>query len=232
MNINIPTDTQFNKHYQKRLKCLGLNGFQPKTVDAYSRAIRRIGNRFDFRIENLSSDQLLDYFSELPDSHSRSTVKLDLYGLKFFCDKILNKSWDNIPLVKPPKATGIPDILTIKQLNQLFDATSILSYKIFFFAICSMGLRLGEGANLTVGDINSENMRVHIRDAKGNKDRFAPLPENTLGVLKNFWEVHRHPLFTISGPKKRGKKRPPDRPAAGQNRNPGSHESRCKTDRH
>ncbi len=68
MNINMPTDTQFNKHYQKRLKCLRLNGFRPKTVDACSRAIRRIGKRFDFRIENLSSDQLPDYFNELPNS--------------------------------------------------------------------------------------------------------------------------------------------------------------------
>jgi len=47
MNVNMPTDPQFNKYYQKRLKCLKFNGFQPKTIAAYSRAIRRIGNHFD-----------------------------------------------------------------------------------------------------------------------------------------------------------------------------------------
>ena len=48
-------------------------------------------------------------------------------------------------------------------------------------------------------------MRVHIRNAKGNKDRFVPLPENTLHILKNFWLVHKHPLFIFPN-RKRGLK--------------------------
>ncbi|VEN74040.1 conserved hypothetical protein [Candidatus Desulfarcum epimagneticum] len=64
-------------------------------------AIGRIGNHFDCRIYNLSSDQLLEYFNELLTSHSWSAVKIDLYGLKFFYTKVLNKTWDDIPLVAP-----------------------------------------------------------------------------------------------------------------------------------
>ena len=56
MNSNMPTDPQFTKHYRKHQKCLKLNGLQPKTVEAYSRAIRRIGNYFDCKIDNLDSD--------------------------------------------------------------------------------------------------------------------------------------------------------------------------------
>jgi site-specific recombinase XerD len=198
----MPSDPQFNKSYQKHLKLLRLNGFQPKTIEAYSRAIRRIGNYFDCRIDNLTSDQLLDYFNELLDSHSWNTVKLDLYGLKFFYTKVLNKTWDDIPLIKPPKTTRIPDILSIEQANRLFAATDKLSYKVFFFTIYSMGLRLGEGIRLTVGDIDSVNMRVHIRNAKGNKDRLVPLPENTLRILRTFWAVHKHPDFIFPNRKK------------------------------
>ena len=205
MNCNMPTDPQFDKYYSKHLKCLKLNGLQPKTIEAYSRAIRRIGNYFDCRIENLSSDQLLDYFNELLDSHSWSSVKLDLYGLKFFYTNVLGRTWSDLPLVKPPKTKRIPDILTIEQLNQLFAATNILSYKVFFFTTYSMGLRLGEGINLRVGDIDSTNMRVHIRDAKGNKNRLVPLPLNTLHILKDFWKVHQHPRFIFPS-RKRGVK--------------------------
>jgi site-specific recombinase XerD len=203
MNTRMPTDPKFNKYYQKHLKCLKLNGLQPKTVEAYSRAIRRIGNYFDCRIDNLSSDQLIDYFTELLDSHSWSAVKLDLYGLKFFYTRVLDKTWEDIPLVKPPRTKRIPDILSIEQLNKLFAATTVLSYKVFFFTAYSMGLRLGEGINLTVGDIDSTNMRVHIRDAKGNKDRLVPLPEATLQILKHFWKLHRHPHFIFPS-RKRG----------------------------
>jgi len=205
MNTNMPNDPQFNEYYQKHMKCLKLNGFQPKTIEAYSRAIKRIGNYFDCRINNLTSDQLLDYFNELLDSHSWNTVKLDLYGLKFFYTKVLDKTWNDIPLIKPPKTTRIPDILSAPQLNQLFAATGKLSYKVFFFTIYSMGLRLGEGIRLTVGDIDSVNMRVHIRNAKGNKDRLVPLPENTLRILRNFWTVHKHPHFLFPS-RKRGVK--------------------------
>ena len=68
-----------------------------------------------------------------------------------------------------------------------------------------MGLRLGEGIKLMVGDIDSVNMRVHIRDAKGNKDRLVPLPEKTLRIMKNFWLVHKHPVFIFPN-RKRGLK--------------------------
>jgi integrase len=95
--------------------------------------------------------------------------------------------------------------MTIEQANQLFLATNKLSYRVFFFTIYSLGLRLGEGIKLTVGDIDSANMRVHIRDAKGNKDRLVPLPEKTLYVLKNFWKLHKHPSFLFPN-RKRGLK--------------------------
>jgi hypothetical protein len=55
----------------------GRTGLQPKSIEAYSRAIRRIGERFDHQIDALSEQQLLDYFTELVASHSWSSVKLD-----------------------------------------------------------------------------------------------------------------------------------------------------------
>jgi len=203
MDIRLPKDPQFNKYYTKHCKYLILKGLQPKTIDAYTRALRRIGNYFDGQLDYLSQDQLLDYFHELLNSHSWSAVKLDLYGLKFFYTNVLEKTWEDIPLIKPPKTTRIPDIVTIDQANKLFAATNRLSYRVFFFTIYSMGLRLGEGIKLTVGDIDGKYMRVHIRDAKGNKDRFVPLPENTLCVLKKFWLVHKHPKFIFPN-RKRG----------------------------
>jgi len=205
MDIRLPKDPQFNKYYTTHCKYLKLKGLQPKTIEAYTRALRRIGNYFDGQLDNLSQDQLLDYFHDLLDSHSWSAVKLDLYGLKFFYTNILKKTWEDIPLIKPPKTTRIPDIVTIEQANQIFSATNKLSYRVFFFTIYSLGLRLGEGIKLTVGDIDSANLRVHIRDAKGNKDRLVPLPEKTLHVLRNFWKLHRHPSFLFPN-RKRGLK--------------------------
>jgi len=90
---------------------------QPKTIDAYSRAIRRTGEYFNFQMDNLSQDQLLDYFHSLIERLSWSAVKMDLYGLKLFYTHVLNKPWTDVQLIKPPKAVPIPDIVTVEEVR-------------------------------------------------------------------------------------------------------------------
>ena len=189
------SESDFKQNYQTHLKHLKLKGLQPKTIEAYARAIRRIGAYFDHQIDDLSEQQLTDYFTDLLDSHSWSAVKLDLYGLKFYYAHVLHKPWENIDLIKPPKSKRLPDILTIEEAKRLFMETFTLSYWVFYFTLYSLGLRLGEGLRLEVGDIDAPRQRVHIRDSKGNKDRFVPLPEATLELLRRFWQVHRNPVL-------------------------------------
>lgn len=185
----------FQKHYQLHLKHLKLKGLQPKTIDAYARAIRRLGAYFDHRIDALTEAQLTDYFTDLVEAHSWSTVKLDLYGLKFYTEHVLKKPWVAPGLIKPPKSQRLPDIVTVAEAQRLFAATRVISYRVFFFTLYSLGLRLGEGLRLTVGDLDAARQRAHIRDAKGNKDRFVPLPTATLRCLRQFWQLHRHPVL-------------------------------------
>ena len=169
----------FDRQYQTHLKHLKLKGLQPKTIEAYARAIRRIGERFDHQIDQLSEPQLTDYFTELVESHSWSSVKLDLYGLKFYYAHVLRKPWVAPGLIKPPRTQRLPDVVTVEEARRIFAATRVVSYRVFFFTLYSLGLRLGEGLRLQLGDIDAARARVHIRDAKGNKDRFVPLPQAT-----------------------------------------------------
>ena len=96
-----------------------------KTIEAYARAIRYIGDWFDYDIRDLTEEPLLEYFSSLLKTHSWSTVKLDLYGLKFFYQHVLHKPWPHVDLVKPPKATRLPDIVTVDEAVDLFKARSM-----------------------------------------------------------------------------------------------------------
>ncbi|CAB1369151.1 Recombinase [Denitratisoma oestradiolicum] len=185
----------FDRQYQTHLKHLKLKGLQPKTIEAYSRAIRRVGDYFDQRIDTLSAQQLTDYFTDLVASHSWSTVKLDLYGLKFYYAHVLKKPWVAPGLIKPPRTQRLPDIVTVEEAKRIFGATRVLSYRVFYFTLYSLGLRLGEGLRLQVGDIDAARGRVHIRDAKGNRDRFVPLPDATHQLLRRFWTVHRNPVL-------------------------------------
>jgi integrase/recombinase XerD len=58
-----------------------------------------------------------------------------------------------------------------------------------------------EGLHLQVGDIDSRRMLVHVHRGKGAKDRYVPLPQRTLGMLREYWSSHRHPhwLFPATG---------------------------------
>ncbi|NDU91616.1 MAG: tyrosine-type recombinase/integrase [Ferrovum sp.] len=193
MTPQIPV--HFEQNYQRLLKCLRLGGLQPKTIKVYANGVCRAGAYFDYRIDELTKLQLTDYFAHIVDTLSWSSLKHALYGLKFYYAKVLNKPWPGSDLVKPPKSHTLPDIITVPQAQQIFMATRVLSYRVFFFTLYSLGLRLGEGLSLQVGDIDGDRMRVQIRNAKGNRDRFVPLPENTLQVLRRFWQTHRNPVL-------------------------------------
>jgi integrase/recombinase XerD len=151
-----------------------------------------MGEYFDQQIDNLSPAQLSDYFTSLLSTHSWSAVKHDLYGYKFFTQHVLGQPWQMPSFIRPPKTQRLPDIVTVEQAQALFAATRTLSYKVFFFTLYSLGLRLGEGLALRVGDIDADRHRVHIRDAKGNRDGLVPLPQATLSVLRRFWATHRN----------------------------------------
>lgn len=188
-----PSEQQkFDQLYQKHLIALKLQGLRPKTVDAYSRAVRRVSDFFDTCPDTLTHDQLQLYFASLVDSHSWSTVKLDCHGLKFFYRHVLERDWSWVAIAKVPRVQRLPDILTVEEVQRLIMTTTTLSYRVFFFTVYSMGLRLGEGQRLQVGDIDTGHQRVHVRNAKGGKDRLVPLPETTLQTLRAFWRVHRH----------------------------------------
>lgn len=183
----------FASLYRRHLQHLQLQGLRPKTIDAYARAMRRIGQHFDYQVSALSAAQLTDYFSQLKASHSWSGVKLDLYGLKFFTEHVLQQPWRMPGFIRPPKTSRLPDIVSVAQVQAILDHTRVLSYRVLFFTLYSLGLRLGEGLALTVADIDAQRMRVKVRNAKGNRDRLVPLPETTLAMLRQFWALHRHP---------------------------------------
>src|SRR2546428_12603045 len=66
--------------------------------------------------------------------------------------------------------------------------------------IYSCGLRLQEGTNLRVADIDSARQMIHVRHGKGAKDRYVPLPERTLTLLRQYWATHRNPLLLFPSP--------------------------------
>jgi len=192
---------RFESLYERHLKLLKLQGKSKSTIDAYGRAVRRIRDFYDCCPDRLSKAQLETYFSELIESHSWSTVKLDRLGLMFFWKNVLERDWQWLDMVKPPQIKSIPDILTPAEIERIINATQKMRYRVFLLTAYSMGLRLTEALCLEVGDIDSTRKLVHIRRGKGHKDRMIPLPDRTLYALRVLWSKHQHPRLLFPNTK-------------------------------
>jgi integrase/recombinase XerD len=130
--MNTSEQLRFDFLYEQHLTNLTLQGKRPATIDAYSRAVRRISAYFDCCPDSLSTDDLKRYFADLIASHSWSTVKLDRNGLQFFYRYVLNQHWEWLSIVKPPQVKRLPDILTPAEVSIVISLTHKCDIKCAF----------------------------------------------------------------------------------------------------
>lgn len=187
---------KFDTYYSKYLQTLKLQGYSDSTIEAYTHAIRRVAGYFDrCPDKRLTQEELQGYFADLLTTHSWSTIKRDRNGLQRYWEHILKRDWDWVLIVKPPIVKSLPDILSPDEINRVLPLVLKTRYATLFYVIYTLGLRIGEALNLQVGDIDREHHRVHIRQGKGKKDRYAQLPDSTYQLLRKFWATHRHPKW-------------------------------------
>jgi site-specific recombinase XerD len=191
--VFVDEETKFNVQYEKHLRALKLQGMSKRTIECYSRSLRRIFAYFNRVPDKLLVSELQQYFSDLVDTHSWSTVKIDRSALQFYWKYVLERKWRFVEIVKPPQIRRIPDILTIGEVSTLLSHIELLRFRVVLFGIYSMGLRISEGVSLRVCDIDKHTMQVHIRNGKGHKDRLVPMPYSTYNAFKKYWIVHRNP---------------------------------------
>ena len=198
--MNPTEQTRFDPLYAAMLRALKLQGKARATQDGYSRGVRRIATYFNRCPDNLTAEELRIYFADLLETHSWSTIKLDRCGLQFFYRHVLDRPWDWVDIVKPPRAERLPDILTREETLRLLGSVYKLRYRVFFVTLYSTGLRLGEGLALEVGDVDCHRMRLHVRHGKGNKDRYVPITQPVLNMLRQWWQSHRNPSLLFPNP--------------------------------
>ena len=198
--MNSIEQARLNPLYAAMLRALQLQGKAEKTVEAYARAVRRSADFFERCPDDLTAEELQTYFAALLKSHSWSTVKLDRCGLQFFYRYVLKRPWDWTEIVKPPRPQRLPDVLTREETLRLLGTVRKLRYRVFFTTLYSTGLRLSEGLALEVGDIDAQRLRIHVRGGKGDKDRYVPITDTLLHMLRRWWATHRHPRLLFPNP--------------------------------
>ena len=188
---------------KRMIECLQLRGLSERTQALYTAAVGQLAEHYHKPPDQITEEELREYFLFIKNvkNYSRNTMTVALCAIKFFYEQTLNRSWAVLKIVRPPREKKLPVILRPAEVRQILSGLKLLRYKVCLTTIYSCGLRLQEGANLRVADIDSARHMLHIRHGKGAKDRYVPLPTRTLQLLREYWATHRNPvlLFPTSG---------------------------------
>jgi site-specific recombinase XerD len=115
----------------------------------------------------------------------------------------LKRDWTTLRFVRPARERKLPVVLSREEVRRILAAVRIPVYRMCLTTIYACGLRLLEGAHLQVSDVDGGRMVLHIH-GKGKTDRYVPLPEPTLHMLREYWRTHRSQVWLFPAPTRHG----------------------------
>ncbi len=190
---------------QRMLEDMQLRGLSARTQEAYARAVWQLAQHYHRRPDQLGDEELRQYFLYLTNEKkiARPTATIALCGLKFFYEQTLKQPWPTLRFVRPPREWKLPVVLSREEVRRILREVRIPVYRACLKTIYACGLRLLEGIRLQVPDVDSARMLLHIH-GKSKKDRYVPLPQPALELLRAFWCTHRSPLWLFPAPTRHG----------------------------
>jgi len=174
-----------------------LNGLASTTQRSYLAAVQMLAQRYQRPPDQLSEPEIREYFLYLAETKhlARSTINGYLHAIKFLYQKTLQRSWPVLNLVRVPRSKKLPVVLSPQEVWHLLSLLRRPTAKMSLTMMYACGLRASEATHLRPGDIDSKRMVVGVRNGKGAKDRYVPLPQRILEPLRAYWREHRSLLW-------------------------------------
>jgi len=182
---------------QKMIEDMQLRGFAERTQEAYLSAVRQLAKHYRKPPDQIDEEELRQYFLFLKNEKhaARNTCTIALCGIKFFFQHTLGREWKTFDFLRPPREKKLPVVLSVEEISRILKRVRLYHYRVCLTTIYACGLRLLEGTHLQVSDIDGQRKMLHIHQAKGNKDRYVPLPNACLNMLRHYWCIHRNPVW-------------------------------------
>jgi len=120
-------------------------------------------------------------------------------GLKFFFEEVLGKPEAIRNITYPKKEKKLPIVLSEDEVTSILKGIDNLKHRAIIFLVYASGLRVGEVVRLKKEDIDSDRMIVHVKQAKGKKDRITLLSKLSLEVLRNYVKKYRPDEWLFPG---------------------------------
>jgi site-specific recombinase XerD len=190
---------------QRMLEDMQLRGLSARTQGCYVDAVRHLAEHYHQRPDQLTEEDLRQYFLYLANEKkvARATATIALCGIRFFFEHTLGQSWTTLRFVRPPRERKLPVVLSRDEVRRILEAIRIPVYRACLTTIYASGLRLLEGAQLQVGQVDGARLLLHVH-GKGKQDRYVPLAPPLLAMLRTYWRTHRSPTWLFPAPTRHG----------------------------
>jgi site-specific recombinase XerD len=198
INTYPPSIKRFQEYVQ-------LRDYRAATKKEYVRCAWKLAEHFDCDPATLSEDQVRQYFLLLREELqcSPSVMKGVKWALRCFYRECLKiTGWTVFEDLRVAEPKTMPVVLSRQQVQQLLGMIRELRFSVCLRLMYYCGLRISEALHLEVKDILSQQNppRLHIRNAKGGKDRYVPLPGPMVEELRAYWRTHRNPKLVFPAP--------------------------------
>lgn len=183
--------------FEKRLRIKNYSERTIKTYCFYSKQFLLNLNVKDSY--QLTTKQLFDYlYSYKYTSISQQNQVIN--SLKLFYKYILNRSEIHLKKIeRPRKERHLPQVIDRDLIISRINAISNIKHKAILQLTYSVGLRVSEVVNMKLTDIDSKRMIIHIKNAKGRKDRIVPLSPVVLETLRVYYKEYYPREYLFNG---------------------------------
>ena len=175
---------------QRMLDDMRMRKLEPKTQEAYIRAVRKLAAYLKGSPDTASVEDLRNFQLHLVDAGtSPITLNATLTGLKFFFDVTLGhiELMAKMQPVKVPRT--LPVVLSPEEVSRLIAAARNIKHQVALSVAYGTGLRVSEVVGLKVTDVDSQRMTLRVEQGKGRKDRYAMLSPVLLERLRAWWRL-------------------------------------------
>lgn len=192
---------------QKLVKDLEVRGRSIETIKEYTTKVRLYQDYYGKAADQMGEAEIIDYLHYLATKTSLTPSSVNTYNsaLRFVYGVTLDVTLNYKQLPRLNQTRRIPQIFTKEEVRRILDSAGSLRNKSMLMLAYGSGLRMSEITNLKPSDIESDQMRILIRHGKGDRDRYAMLPQVTLDTLREYWKESRPKEWLFEAPKTGGK---------------------------
>jgi len=189
---------------KRMIEDMKLFGYSKRTQETYLYSVSKLAQFFKKSPNKISNEELRQYLIYHKDRYARNTTTIALCGIKFLFEKTMKRKMPVFNLIRQPKENKLPVVLTREEVHLILSNIRVLRHRTCLTLIYSCGLRLKEATTLKVNQIDSKRMVIHIQGAKGFKDRYVPLPQASLDLLRKHYKTHHNPVWVFPAPGRGG----------------------------